>query len=77
MLLRETVRAVAIRHGLWASFAPKPLPDQAGNGAHLHASLWSAGLCQQESSAGVNAFVDPAREFGLSAVGYHFIAGVC
>ena len=42
VLLRETARAVAIRHGLWASFAPKPLPDQAGNGAHLHASLWSA-----------------------------------
>ncbi len=67
VLLRETVRAVAIRHGLWASFAPKPLPDQAGNGAHLHASLWSDGA---------NAFVDPAGEFGLSAVGYHFIAGV-
>src|ERR1700733_7247753 len=41
VLLRETVRAVAIRQGLWASFAPKPLPDQAGNGAHLHASLWA------------------------------------
>ena len=67
VLLRETVRAVAIRHGLWASFAPKPLPDQAGNGAHLHASLWSDGT---------NAFVDPAGEFGLSAVGYHFVAGV-
>src|ERR1700745_3902540 len=30
VLLRETARAVAIRHGLWASFAHKPLPDQAG-----------------------------------------------
>ena len=76
VLLRETVRAVAIRHGLWASFAPKPLPDQAGNGAHLHASLWPAGLGQQESSAGANAFADPGDKFGLSEVGYHFIAGV-
>ncbi len=58
---------MAIRHGLWASFAPKPLPDQAGNGAHLHASLWSDG---------VNAFADPAGQFGLSAVGYRFIGGV-
>ena len=49
VLLRETVRAVAIRHGLWASFAPKPLPMQAGNGAHLHASLWADGA---------NAFAD-------------------
>jgi glutamine synthetase len=67
VLLRETARAVAIRHGQWASFAPKPLPDQAGNGAHLHASLWSAGR---------NAFADPVGKFGLSAVGYQFIAGV-
>jgi glutamine synthetase len=67
VLLRETARAVAIRHGQWASFAPKPLPDQAGNGAHLHASLWSDGR---------NAFTDPSGRFGLSAVGYQFIAGV-
>jgi glutamine synthetase len=67
VLLRETVRAVAIRHGLWASFAPKPLPKQAGNGAHLHASLWADGA---------NAFADPADKYGLSALGYHFIAGV-
>jgi glutamine synthetase len=67
VLLRETARAVAIRHDLWASFAPKPLPDQAGNGAHLHASLWSDG---------VNSFADGSDQFGLSGTGYHFIAGV-
>jgi glutamine synthetase len=67
VLLRETVRAVAIRHGLWASFAPKPLPGQAGNGAHLHASLWAGGA---------NAFADPAGQYGLSSLGRHFLAGV-
>ena len=67
VLLRETVRAVAIRHGLWASFAPKPLPMQAGNGAHLHASLWADGA---------NAFADSAGKYGLSKVGYQFMAGV-
>jgi glutamine synthetase len=67
VLLRETVRAVAIRHGLWASFAPKPLPVQAGNGAHLHASLWADGG---------NAFSDPAGRYGLSVLGYRFLAGV-
>ncbi|HEX9039710.1 MAG TPA: glutamine synthetase family protein [Trebonia sp.] len=67
VLLRETVRAVAIRHGLWASFAPKPLPMQAGNGAHLHASLWADGA---------NAFADPSGEYGLSEVGFKFLAGV-
>jgi glutamine synthetase len=67
VLLRETVRAVAIRQGLWASFAPKPLPDQAGNGAHLHASLWAGGS---------NAFIDPSGQFGMSRLGYRFLAGV-
>jgi glutamine synthetase len=67
VLLRETARAVAIRHGLWASFAAKPDPQQAGNGAHLHASLWAAGA---------NAFADPSGVYGLSPLGYHFIAGV-
>jgi glutamine synthetase len=37
---RETVRSVAANHGLVASLAPKPLPDQAGNGCHIHWSLW-------------------------------------
>jgi glutamine synthetase len=67
VLLRETARAIAIHRGQWATFAPKPLPDQAGNGAHLHASLWKDGK---------NAFADPAGQFGLSAVGYQFLAGV-
>jgi glutamine synthetase len=67
VLLRETVRAVAFRHGLWASFAAKPLPGQAGNGAHLHASLWADGA---------NVFADPGGRCGLSTVGYHFLAGV-
>jgi glutamine synthetase len=67
VLLRETVRAVAISRGLWATFAPKPLPEQAGNGAHLHASLWADGA---------SAFADPGGRYGLSAVGYHFLAGV-
>jgi glutamine synthetase len=68
VLYRETVRGVAFRHGLWASLAPKPIPDQAGNGTHLHASLTAAD--------GSNAFADPSDKYGLSAVGYHFIAGL-
>jgi glutamine synthetase len=69
VLYRETVRGVALRHGLWASLAPKPLPDQAGNGAHLHASL-------TELATGAPAFADPAGRYGLSATGYHFIGGL-
>jgi glutamine synthetase len=68
VLYRETVRGVAFRHGLWASLAPKPIPDQAGNGCHLHISL--------VNGDGSNAFVDPADRYGLSEAGYHFIGGV-
>ncbi|HLH24461.1 MAG TPA: glutamine synthetase family protein [Chloroflexota bacterium] len=66
---RETVRAVAWRHGLYASLAPKPWPDQAGNGAHLHWSLW-------DPDGARNLLHDPAQPFGLSALGRQFVAGV-
>ncbi|MEV0584879.1 glutamine synthetase family protein [Nonomuraea sp. NPDC050310] len=44
VLYRETVRGVALRMAMWASLAPKPIPDQAGNGAHLHLSLWQGSV---------------------------------
>src|SRR5215475_3943371 len=66
---RETVRGVAFRHGLYASLAPKPFPDQAGNGSHVHWSLW-------DPSGRRNLMHDPKGRFGMSALGYHFIAGV-
>lgn len=66
---RETVRNVAQQHGLLASLAPKPLPEQAGNGCHIHWSVWDpAGL--------TNLLYDPADRYHLSQLGYHFIAGV-
>src|SRR5437868_13149714 len=42
VLVRETIRGVAAQQGLVASLAPKPWPDAAGNGGHIHFSLWSA-----------------------------------
>ncbi|MDP9861908.1 MULTISPECIES: glutamine synthetase family protein [Streptosporangium] len=69
MIYRETVRGVASRMSLWASLAPKPLADQAGNGAHLHLSLWDPALR-------VNAFGDASDRYGLSATAYCFIGGL-
>ncbi|MCY0898961.1 MAG: glutamine synthetase family protein [Firmicutes bacterium] len=66
---RETVRAVAAQHGLKASFAPKPWPDQAGNGAHIHFSVW-------DIDADRNVFWDPDDPYHLSMLGYQFAAGV-
>ena len=67
--VRETGRGVALKHGLIASFAPKPFPDEAGNGSHIHFSLWRA-------KDGRNHFHDPKGRYGLSDAGYGFIGGV-
>jgi len=40
---RETVHATAFDHDLKATFLPKPFPDQAGSGCHIHISLWKDG----------------------------------
>ena len=66
---RETVRNVAYQHGLLASLAPKPLPEQAGNGCHIHWSLW-------DRAGETNLLFDPADRYKISNLGYHFIAGV-
>jgi glutamine synthetase len=73
VLYREAVRGTAFRRGLWASLAPKPIPDQAGNGAHLHISLRDLGPAGEP---GAPAFYDPADQYSLSATGYHFIGGL-
>ena len=68
VLYRETVRGVAQRHGLAVSFAPKPWPDQPGNGCHLHFSAWDR--------TGANRFSGPGEPHGLSELGRRFLAGV-
>jgi glutamine synthetase len=74
VLYRETVRGTAFRRGLWASLAPKPIPDQAGNGAHLHISLREVSPDGRVESR--PAFYDATDPYSLSATGYHFIAGL-
>jgi glutamine synthetase len=66
--LRETIRGVALEYGLFASLAPKPFPDQAGNGAHIHFSLWDGD--------GRSVFYDRSAPDGLSQIGRQFMAGV-
>ena len=76
VLYRETVRGVAFRRGMWASLAPKPIADQAGNGAHLHLSLRETGPGGPDGEPGESAFYDAADRYRLSATGYHFIGGL-
>jgi glutamine synthetase len=66
MVVRQTVRAVARRHGLVASFAPQVGPD-TGNGAHLHLSLWDGDRTLMSGGDG------PA---GMHERGEAFVAGL-
>ena len=69
MRLRDTARGIALKHGLLASFAPKPFPDGIGSGCHIHFSLWNPERTQ-------SLLYDPDRPVQLSDTGRHFIAGV-
>ena len=63
------VKSVAERHGLRATFMPKPVEGLTGNGAHVHVSVW-------DEKGETNAFADDARELGLSERGRHFLGGI-
>lgn len=66
--LRDTVRGVAeTRHGLLASFGPKPYAEHVGSGCHLHFSLWEGDR---------NAMAPDGDPFGLSDTARAFLAGV-
>jgi glutamine synthetase type III len=62
------VKSVAEKHGLRATFMPKPFSELTGNGCHAHVSLWSP--------SGANVFDDEAGELGLSPLAYNFIGGM-
>ena len=66
---RETIRNVAYQHGLYASLAPKPFLNQAGNGGHIHFSLW-------DPSGKRNLMYNPGDPYAMCEIGLNFIAGV-
>jgi len=61
------VKTVALKHGLHATFMPKPFYGVNGSGMHTHMSLFKGDE---------NAFYDEREEAGLSTVCKHFIGGV-
>ncbi|USR80088.1 glutamine synthetase family protein [Arcanobacterium pinnipediorum] len=67
MSLRTVVEHVAITQGVEASFMPKPLIDQPGNGLHIHMSLFEGET---------NSFFDPLNDYSLSEIGTKFVAGI-
>jgi glutamine synthetase len=67
LTLKYTVKAIAARNGLIASFMPKPIFGINGSGMHCHQSLFSAD--------GKNLFFDANESARLSSLAYGFIAG--
>ena len=67
MTYRLVVKEVAMRHGVYATFMPKPLSEENGNGMHTHLSLFQGSE---------NAFHDPEKPGGLSDTCQAFIAGL-
>jgi glutamate---methylamine ligase len=61
------VKAIAEKHGLRATFMPKPFANLTGSGCHVHVSLWNGDK---------NAFEDGKDGLGLSRHAYNFIGGV-
>lgn len=67
MTARLVVKEVALKHGVYATFMPKPLSDENGSGMHINQSLFRGER---------NAFYDPNDPQRLSAVARSYIAGL-
>ena len=67
MTFKLAVKTIAKRHGMFASFMPKPITGVDGSGMHLNMSLWKNGK---------NIFADSKNNLGISEEAFHFMAGV-
>ena len=67
MTFKLAVKTIAKRHGLFASFMPKPKNGVSGSGMHINMSL---------SKDGKNIFADETNEIGLSKEAYYFVGGL-
>ncbi len=65
--LKYTVKALAAKHDLVATFMPKPIFGINGSGMHCHQSLFD--------TKGKNLFFERSDEFRLSKTAYQFVAG--
>ena len=61
------VKSLAEKHGLRATFMPKPFSNLTGNGCHAHISLWNGKI---------NKFLDNGDRYGLSKMAYNFLGGI-
>jgi len=69
VFFKYMVKSIAEKHGLRATFMPKPFPNLTGNGCHAHVSVW-------DKAGEDNKFSDAGDEMGLSELAYSFLGGI-
>lgn len=69
VFFKYMVKTIAEKHGLRATFMPKPFAHLTGNGCHAHVSVW-------DKTGKKNLFEDKKGELGVSKLGYQFLGGV-
>ena len=69
VFFKYMVKAIAEKHGLRATFMPKPFADLTGNGCHAHVSVW-------DKTGRKNLFHNGRDEMGLSKLAYQFLGGI-
>jgi glutamine synthetase len=73
MTYRLVAKEVAMLHGMYATFMPKPLFGQNGSGMHVHQSLFKGA---KGSNSERNAFFDPKDDYHLSKTARSYVAGL-
>ncbi len=69
VFFKYMVKAIAEKHGLRATFMPKPFANLTGNGCHAHVSVW-------DKTGKKNLFHSARDSLGLSKLAYHFLGGI-
>ena len=67
LFFKFMVKSLAEKHGLRATFMPKPFHNLTGNGCHSHVSVWH----KKD-----NKFLDKKDTLGLSKLAYNFLGGI-
>ena len=69
VFFKYMARSIAEKHGMRATFMPKPFMNLTGSGCHAHVSVW-------DKSGKTNLFADSKGELGLSKLAYSFLGGI-
>ena len=69
VFFKYMAKSIAEKHGMRATFMPKPFVNLTGNGCHAHVSWW-------DKAGRKNLFLNTRDENGLSKTAYHYLGGL-